>query len=198
MSDEFGNWNELARLWHTHSQTTSALHLEKHERRRRRQMRAVAAAEAVSMVLSFIASVWIAMQTAMIALTAISVVFFALCGFLQHRLRLEPDSVGGFDLLSSLQHGVMREMWILRQLAIGRVISALTLFAIAIMTADHVLHPGTPLSRLMALFSVLIIVAGVLIWNLWLTAKARSRLQRLDMFANQMSRGPEFRDGNDA
>ena len=197
MSDEFGNWNELARLWHVHRESVSALEVERHAHRQRRQMLVVAVAEATSMALSFIAAVWIAMQTTMIALTAISVVFFALCGFLQHRLRREPPAAGGHDLLSSLRHRIEREEWNLAQFGIGRAVTFLTLFAIVIVTADHLRHYATtPLPRLWALMSVAFIVMLILALNLRLTWQARSRKSRVEGFVRQMSRGPEFPGGS--
>ena len=197
MSDEFGNWNELARLWHAHREAVSALEVERQAHRQRRQMLVVAAAEATCMGLSFIAAVWIAMQTTMIALTAITVVFFALCGFLQHRMRREPPCAGGHDLLSSLQHSIAREEWNLAQLGIGRAITFLTLFAIVSVTADHLRHYATtPPARLWALISVALIVVLILALNLRLARQARSRKARSERVVRQISRGPEFLDGN--
>jgi len=197
MSDEFGNWSELARLWHAHSATVSSLDVEHLARRQRRRMRVIAVAEATGMALSFISAVWIAMQTTMIALSAISIVSFALCAFLQHRLRREPPAAGGHDLLSSLQHSVAREEWNLAQLGIGRAVTFLTLFAIVIVAADHLRHYSTtPPARLWALVSVSLIVLLILAVNLWLTRKARLRKARVESFASQLAQGPEFRFGS--
>jgi len=197
MSDEFGNWNELARLWHAHSETVATLDVEHVARRQRRRMRMIAAAEAIGMALSFISAVWIAMQTTMIALSAISIVSFALCAFLQHRLRREPPGAGGHDLLSSLEHSVAREEWNLAQLGIGRAVTFLTLFAIVIVAADHLRHYATtPPMRLWALVSVSVIVLMILAVNLWLTRKAKLRKARVESFATQISQGPEFGIGS--
>jgi hypothetical protein len=38
MSDEFGNWNELARLWHAHTGTVSILDVERRARAQWRRM----------------------------------------------------------------------------------------------------------------------------------------------------------------
>jgi hypothetical protein len=193
VSDEFAKWDELARLWHAHTATVSTLDVERHAQRQRRQMLVMAAAEAACMTLSFAAAVWIAMQTTFIALSAISIVFFALSAYLQHRMRREPACSGGHDLLSSLQHSIAREDWNLAQLRIGRAVTFLTLFAIGIVTTDHLGHySSTPAARLWALLAVTLIVLATLVLNLVLARQARLRKSRVESFAWQMTHGPEF------
>jgi hypothetical protein len=195
MSDEFGRWNELAKLWHAHAECIPALDVERHANRQRRQMLLVAAAEAVCMSLSLAAAIWIAMQTTFIALSAISTVFFALSAFLDHRMRREPASAGGHDLLSSLRLGLEREGWNLSQLRIGRAVTLATLLAIGMMMVDHLRHySDTPPARLWALVSVFLIVVATLVLNWRQARQARMRLARLEHFARQMADGPEFQD----
>lgn len=195
MTDEFGNWNELARLWHAHAEGVSTLDVERHARLQRRRMLLLAVTEAAGLALSFGAAVWIAMQTTFIALTAITTVFFALSAFLQHRMRREPESTGGHDLLRSLEHSVAREEWNLVQLRIGRAITLVTLFAIGVLAADHLYHySSTPLPRLWALVSVFSIVLLTLAFNLWMTRQATARKRRVECFAWQMAHGPEFKN----
>ena len=193
MSDEFGNWNELARLWHAHTGTVSILDVERRARAQWRRMLLLAQAEAACMALSFAAAVWIAMQTTFVALTAISTVFFALSAFLHHRMRREPGSAGGDDLVSSLRHAAAREEWNLVQLRLGRAITLVTLVAIGMLTADHLYHvSSTPPARLWALLSVSLAVLATLLLNLLLTRQARARKSRGEFVAWQMSQGPEF------
>jgi hypothetical protein len=120
MSDEFAQWNNLARLWHVESAAVSTADIELHARRQRQGLLALAVAEASGFALVFIGAVWISMHTAMVAMSALTIVFFATCGFLQHRMRREPPSSGGDDLLSSLEVSIAREEWNLAQLGIGR------------------------------------------------------------------------------
>lgn len=195
MSDEFANWNELVRLWHTHTEEMSTADVELHAQRQRRQMQALAAAEAACMVLSFSATVWIAMQTTMVALTAIVVVFYGVCAFLQHRLRREPSPSGGSDLLSSLDHSIAREEWNLTQFGIGRVVTFFTLLAIGMVASDHLVsYATTPAVRLWALLVVTFLVLLVLALNIVLTRRTRARKKRLESFALRMLTGPEFRN----
>jgi FtsH-binding integral membrane protein len=197
MSDEFGNWRELAALWHRHTEAVSATEVEEHARRQRRQMLVLAVAEAACMSLSLVAAVWIAVQTAMITLTAITMVFFALCAFLQHRMRREPPPSGGSDLLSSLEHSIEREQWNLSQLGIGRAVTFLTLFGIVMVAADHLANIATtPVARLWALLGVALLVLVILGLNLVLTWRARRRQARMRNFASRLSGGPEFANGN--
>jgi hypothetical protein len=150
-------------------------------------MRAVAAAELVGMALSFFSALWIAMQTTMVTLTAISVVFFALSAFLHHRMRREPANAGGHDLLSSLEHDMAREDWNLAQLRVGRVITVLTLFAIGIMTADHLRHLATtPPERVWALVAVALVVVLLLVTNIWLARQAKARRSRMQAYSEQL------------
>jgi FtsH-binding integral membrane protein len=199
MSTEFANWNDLARLWHSHSEAFSSVEVQRHARRLRRQMWLLAGGEAACMILSFVAAVWIAVQTAMVAMTAITVVFFALCGFLQHRLRREPPHSGGTNLLSSLEHSISREEWNLAQFGIGRAVIFLTLFGIVMVAADHLMHfESTPPLRLCALLAVTLIVLAILALNVLLARRARVRKLRMESFALKMRTGPEFRSGGPA
>ena len=194
MSNEFANWNELARLWHAHAESFSTAEVQEFADRQRRQMQVLAVAEAACMALSFIAAVWIAMQTTMVALTAITMVFYGVCAFLQHRLRREPPPGGGFDLLSSLDHSIAREEWNLAQYRIGRVVTFFTLLGIGMMAADHLLSRATtPAARLSALLAVTLFVLLVLALNVDFTRRARARKRRLESFAQRMRIGPEFR-----
>ena len=196
MSNEFANWNELARLWHAHTEAFTTSEVRRHADRQRRQMLLLASAEMACMVLSFVAAVWIAVQTAMVAMTAITVVFFALCGFLQHRMRREPPPSGGHDLLSALQHGIDREEWNLAQLGIGRAVTLLTLFGIVMVAANHLAHfSSTPAARLWSLVGVALIVLSILSLNLVLTRGAKLRKLRMESFAMRLMKGPEFGNG---
>jgi hypothetical protein len=195
MSDEFGKWDELAKLWHAHTETMSTVDVERRAGRKRAQMLALATGEVAGLVLSFMASVWIAMQTAMIALTAIVLVFFGLCAFMQHRLRREPPANGGADLLTSLDLSIEREEWNLAQFAIGRAVTFLTLFAMVMVAADHLRSfATTPPARLWALLAVACFVLVILGANIILTRSARARKRRLESFAVRMRAGPEFRN----
>jgi hypothetical protein len=159
-------------------------------------MTLLAAAEAACMSLALVAAVWIAMQTAMVAMTTITMVFFALCAFLQHRLRREPPPSGGHDLLSSLEHSIDREQWNLSQLGIGRAVTFLTLFGIVMIAADHLRHlASTPAARLWSIVGVALIVLMILALNLLLTWRARQRKARMESFAARLSGGAEFRRG---
>ena len=194
MSDEFGNWKELARLWHAGVQASTPGEVERREHRRRWQMMALAGAEMGALVLAFIAAVWIAMQTAFVAMSAITIVFFAVCGYLQHRMRSEPEPAGEEDLLTSLDSGSAREEWVLRQLGIGRAVTLTTLASIGLLGSDHLRHfSTTPAERLWALLAVALIVLSILAWNLVLTRRARQRKRRLDDYLRRLSVGPESR-----
>jgi FtsH-binding integral membrane protein len=184
MSDEFAQWNSLAKLWHAERAAVSAADIEQHARRQRRSLLALAGAEAAGFALVFIGAVWISMHTALIAMTALTIVFFATCGFLQHRMRREPPPSGGYDLLSSLEISIAREEWNLAQLGIGRAVTLLTFFAILMVAANHLRFIGsTPPARLWSLFAIALIVFGVLSWNVFLTQRARARRFRLESFA---------------
>jgi hypothetical protein len=194
MSDEFANWNELGRLWHAQASPISASDVERHSRRERRRMLELAFAEGAALLLAFTCANWIAMQTAFIALSAISMVSFGVCGFLHHRMRREPPSSGGFDLLSSLEVSAVREEWNLAQLRIGRAVTFFTLLAIGLLSADHLIHRvTTPPARLWALLVISLIVVAIFAWNLVLMRAARRRKTQLDSFASLLRAGPEFR-----
>ena len=180
MSDEFGNWQDLARLWHAGGTMVSAGDVEARERRQRRHMFALASAEAGAMSLAFIAAVWIAMHTAFVAMSAITIVFFGVCGFLQHRMRREPPPAGDADLLTSLDVAVAREDWMLTQLGVGRAVTMLTLVSIVLVGSDHLRYfASTPVERLWALLGITLIVLAILGWNLVMTRQAKRRRARL-------------------
>jgi hypothetical protein len=194
MSNEFGNWNDLAQLWHRESAALPVGDIERQVRLQRQQMVALAACEGAIMVLSLIACVWIAMQTALITLSGISFTFFGVCAFLEHRMRREPVPSGGHDLLSSLENSVARDEWNLAQLGIGRAVSFLTLFAISMIASDHWRHfDSTPPARLWALLAITAVVLAVLGGNLLLTRSARLRKTRIEKFASGLRAGPEFK-----
>lgn len=180
MSNEFGNWSELAQLWHTAARVVSPEDVERRAQRQRRQMFALASAEAGALILAFIAAVWIAMHTALLAMSAISMVFFGVCGYLQHRMRREPEPEGGADLLSSLEFTIAREDWTLAQLGVGRAVTMLTLVSIVMLGANHLrFFTTTPAERLWAMLAITLIVLAILVWNLVLTRQARRRKARL-------------------
>lgn len=194
MSDEFAQWNNLARLWHAENAAVSAADIEQHARRQRQSLLALAVAEALGFALVFIGAVWISMHTAMIAMSALTIVFFATCGFLQHRMRREPPASGGDDLLSSLEVSIEREEWNLAQLGIGRAATFLTFVAIVMVGSNHLRFlESTPASRLWSLGAIALIVFGVLMWNVFLTRRARARMFRLESFASRLRAGPEFK-----
>jgi len=183
MSDEFAQWNSLAKLWHAESAAVSAADIEQHAWRQRRSLLALAVAEALGFALVFIGAVWISMHTAMIAMSSLTIVFFATCGFLQHRMRREPPPSGGDDLLSSLEISIAREEWNIAQLGIGRAVTFLTFFAIVMVASNHLRFiDSTPAARLWSLFAIALIVLGVLIWNVFLTRRARRRRANLESF----------------
>lgn len=180
MSDEFAKWGELSRLWHAGNQAVSVADIEATARRQFRQMLILAIAEAGALGLGLIASLWIAMQTALVSMSALNVVFFGLCGFLQHRMRKQPAPSGGADLMTSLAANVEREEWNLAQLGVGRAVTLLTLAAIAMLGFDHLrFYATTPASRLWALLAIATIVLAILAWNLALTRHARQRKARV-------------------
>jgi hypothetical protein len=184
MSDEFGNWARLAALWHARAAEVMPEEVGRHERRQRRHMWALAAAEAGGMGLAFIASAWMAMHTAFVAMSGISLVFFAVSAYLHHRMRNEPEPWGNRDLLSSLAEDMAREQWILRQLGVGRAVSMLTLACMLLLGADHLrFFASTPPGLLWTMLSITLAVLGVLMWNLVLTRRARNRLRGLSDYA---------------
>ena len=194
MSDEFGQWNSLAKLWHTESAAVSTADIEQHAERQRQTLMALAVAEGLGFALVFIGAVWISMHTALIAMSAVTIVFFAICGFLEHRMRREPPPSGGVDLLSSLEVSIAREEWNLTQLGIGRVATFLTFAAIAMLASNHLRFiDSTPAVRLWSLLAIALIVFGVLMWNVFLTRRARARRSRLESFAMRLRAGPEFK-----
>lgn len=194
MSDEFGNWKELARLWHAGVHAATPGEVERREQRQRWQMLALAGAEMGGMVLAFVAAVWIAMQTAFVAMSAITIVFFGVCGYLQHRMRREPMPEGGDDLLTSLEASSAREEWMLRQLGIGRAVTLTTLASIGLVGSDHLRYfAATPVERLWALLAITLIVLAILGLNLVLTHQAKRRKRRLDDYLRHLCVGPESR-----
>jgi FtsH-binding integral membrane protein len=187
MSDEFGQWNNLARLWHTESAAVSADDIEQHAQRERRTQLALAVAEAMGFALVFIGAVWISMHAAWFTMSALTIVFFAICGFLEHRMRREPPPSGGQDLLSSLEISIAREEWNLAQLDIGRAVTLLTFFAIVMLVTIHLRFiDSTPIERVWSLFAIAAIVFGVLMWNVFLTRRARRRKLSLESFASRL------------
>jgi hypothetical protein len=176
MSNEFANWPELAKLWHAEARVVSPDEVERRESRQRRQMQALAGAEAAALALVFITAVWIAMHTALIALSAVSMTFFGFCAYLQHRMRREPPPAGDHDLMTSLEASVVRENWVLAQLGVGRAVTLLTLAAIAMVGSNHLRFlSSTPPERLWAMLAITLIVLAILGWNLVLTYQAKRR-----------------------
>jgi len=192
MSDEFGNWSDLARLWHAHCATFRSADIEKLARRQRLQMQALAAAEASGLALTLIGAAVIAMQTAFIAMPAISMVFFAFCAYLQYRMRLEPRPSGGDNLITSLDASIALEQWTLAQLGIGRAVTFVTLAAIGMVASDHLRFSATtPPARLWALLAITAAIAAVLVWNLVLTRRARARMRGLEEYSGLLRSIPE-------
>jgi len=190
VSDEFAKWNELSHLWHAASSVVSIAEVEATARRQRRQMIALATAEAGALVLAFGAALFIAMQTALISMTGITVVFFAVCAYLQHRMRKEPPPSGGDDLLTSLNSSIACEDWNLAQLGVGRAVTLLTLFAMVLVSSDHLrYYATTPAPRLWALLAITAIVLAILAWNLWLTQRARRRRSGLTSYSSRLRGG---------
>jgi hypothetical protein len=187
MSDEFARWAELSRLWHAGSQAVSVADIEATARRQSRQMLILAIAEAGALGLGLIASLWIAMQTALISMSALNVVFFGLCGYLQHRMRKEPAPSGGVDVMTSLAADVAREEWNLAQLGVGRAVTLLTLAAIAMLGFDHLrFYATTPAPRLWALLAIAGIVLAILGGNWGLTRGARRRKARVETYLSHL------------
>jgi hypothetical protein len=194
MSDEFAQWNTLAKLWHTEHGVVSVADVELHARRQRQDMLALAAAEAFGFALVFVGALWISMHTAMVAMSALTITFFAFCGFIQHRMRREPPHSGAEDLLSSLEVSIAREEWNLAQLGIGRAVTFLTFVAIVMVASNHLRFlDTTPAARLWSLLAIALIVFAVLLWNVFLTHRARTRKSRLESFALRLRGGPEFK-----
>jgi hypothetical protein len=187
MSDEFARWTELSRLWHVGNRAVSVADVEATARRQSRRMLILATAEAGALGLGFIASLWIAMQSALISMSALNVVFFGLCGFLQHRMRKEPAPSGGEDLMTSLADDVAREEWNLAQLGVGRAVTLLTLAAIAMLGFDHLrFYATTPAPRLWALFAIATMVLAILAGNWALTRGARKRMARVETYLSHL------------
>jgi hypothetical protein len=156
----------------------------------------LAVAEGGALILAFVAAMWIAMQTAYVAMSALSMVFFGVCGYLQHRMRREPPPSGGENLITSLDTGIARETWNLAQLGVGRAVTFLTLFGIVMVASDHLRHYATtPPGRLGALLAITAIVLAILAWNLVLTRLTRRRRRRLEGYAVRMRAGPESKYG---
>jgi hypothetical protein len=157
-------------------------------------MLALAAAEAGGMFLAFIAAVFIAVHTALIAMSGICFVFFGVCGYLQHRMRREPPPSGGADLLSSLEVSMAHEDWTLTQLGIGRAVTLLTLVAMVMVAANDLrFYAITQAAHLWALFAITCIVLAIFTWNLLLTRRARRRKARLQSYSLRLRAGPEHR-----
>ena len=194
MSDEFGNWNDLAKLWRTQSASLPVGDIERQVRLQRAQMFALAAFEVTIMVLAFIACLWVAMQTAMVTMAGIVFTFYGVCAFLQYRMRREPAPAGSDDLLSSLENSIARDEWNLAQLGIGRALSFLTLFAMVMIASDHLRHFNTtPPARLWTLLAITGVVLTVLGGNLLLTRRTRARQRRIESFAQGLRALPEYR-----
>jgi len=199
MSDEFANWSELTRLWQVESSAVSIADFDAAARRQRRQMLALAAAEAGGLVLAFIAAVFIAVHTALIAMSGICFVFFGVCGYLQHRMRKEPPPSGGEDLLKSLDVRMAHEDWNLAQLGIGRAVTLITLVAVVMVGANDLrFFAMTPASHLWALLGITLIVLTILAWNLLLTRRARRRKARFQNYSLRLRAGPEHKADNAA
>lgn len=191
MCDEFGNWNDMSRFWHAGGSDLSIADVERHARRQRRLLAYLRLAEGGALTLAFVAAMWIAMQTAYVAMTALTVVFFGVCAYLQHRMRREPMPPAGDDLLTSLGSSVAREEWNLAQLGAGRAVTLLTLAAISMVVFDHLRHyASTPPQRLGALLAIAAIVLAILAWNLVLTVRLRRRKGLLQAIAAQMGAAP--------
>jgi FtsH-binding integral membrane protein len=187
MCDESGNWNDLSQLWHAANGAPASREVERRERRQRHIMLWLRFAEGAALTLAFIAAMWIAMQTAYVAMTALSIVFFGTCGYLQYRMRREPQPLGGEDLLTSLGASVQREEWNLAQLGAGRAVTLLTLAAISMVVFDHLRHyASTPPGRLGALLAIAGIVFAILAWNVVLTVRARRRKRLLEAISQQL------------
>jgi FtsH-binding integral membrane protein len=199
MSSEFDNWNQLAKLWHAHTTSVPASEVHRSACRQSHHMFLLAAAEAVCMVLAYVAAVWIAVQAAMVSLTAIVSVFVGVCAFLHHRLRREPSPDGGHDLLSSLEHSIAREEWNLSQFAVGRVVTWVTLAGMLMLSSDHLrAYATTPAARLWAMLAIVALLLVTLAVNIALTRKARTRKRHMEDMARRMRAGPEFRDWQEA
>jgi membrane protein implicated in regulation of membrane protease activity len=187
MTDESEDWNELAKLWHAEAAGVSVDDVEQLARRQRRQMWWLAVAEGGALLLAFVVALGIAIQTAFVVLPALSMVFFGICGYLQHRMRREPPPSGGEDLLTSLDTRIARETWNLAQLAVGRAVTFVTLFGIVMLASGHLRHYATtPPARMSAILAIASIVLAILAWNLWFTQVSRRRKQRLDGYAAHM------------
>lgn len=187
MCDESGNWNDLSKLWNGGDGGLASHDVEQRARRQRRLMLWLCWAEGVALTLAFVAAMWIAMQTAYVAMTALSIVFFGTCGYLQYRMRREPLPPGGEDLLTSLGASVQREDWNLAQLGAGRAVTLLTLAAISMVVFDHLRHyTSTPPGRLGALLAIAGIVLEILGWNVVLTVRARGRKRLLESISQQL------------
>ncbi len=187
MSDEFGNWNDLAKLWLTQREPVSSADIEGYARRQHLHMLALAWAEAGALALAFVAAVWIAVHTDFVAMSAISIVFFGVCGYLQHRMRREPPPAGSEDLMTSLAVSIEREEWVLAQLGVGRAVTLLTLVALTLLDSDHVRYlESTPAERLWALFAITSVVLAVLAWNLWLAGCSKRKRAQLTDFARRL------------
>jgi hypothetical protein len=191
MADEPESWNELAKVWRADAAAVSVGDVERLARRQRRQMRWLAIAEGGALLLAFITAMWIALQTAYMVLSALCMVFFGICGYLQLRMRRESPPTGGEDLLRSLDTSIAREKWNLAQLGVGRAVTFVTLFGIVMVASDHLRHfvsrPPAPMSALLAIAAI---VLAILAWNLWLTQGTRRRKQWLDGYAARMRENP--------
>ncbi|HTU67623.1 MAG TPA: hypothetical protein VMF52_16855 [Steroidobacteraceae bacterium] len=191
MCDEFSNWDDLNRLWRDGGDRVSTRDIERRERAQRRLMTWLAIGEGGALTLCFVAAMWIAMQTAYVAMTAISLVFFGVCAWLQHRMRREPLPAGGDDLLTALAGNIAREDWNLAQLGVGRAVTLLTMAAISMVAFDHLRHyASTPPGRIAALLAIAAIVLGILAWNLALTVLARRRRRGLEAIVAQLQGTP--------
>lgn len=187
MCDESGNWDDLSKLWHADGCTLSPDDVAQRARQQRRLMAWLRFGEGAALTLAFVAAMWIAMQTAYVSMTALSVVFFSTCGYLQYRMRREPQISGGEDLLTSLAASIQREEWNLTQLGAGRAVTLLTLAAISMVVFDHLRHyASTPPGRLGALLGIASIVLAILVWNLVLTARIRRRKRLLQSVSAQV------------
>ena len=62
MNEDFGNWNELAKLWRAEGAAVAAEDVEREARREQARMRALAIAEAVGLAVACLAALWLVLS----------------------------------------------------------------------------------------------------------------------------------------
>jgi tetrahydromethanopterin S-methyltransferase subunit F len=174
------DWSDLATMWQADAAGVSLEDIDAYLRREKRHMAGVAAAEIAGLAAGLGAAALLLLLTPHFWLGVVIVVFGGVSAWISLRLRRARPSPGVRDLLQSLKDSLDREDWIAEQLRLGRVLSFVALFALVMVTAVQLLRLKTfSATGLVSAGIGAALVLCALAWNLWLTARARRRRERL-------------------